>query len=256
MRGLMLDALSSDGETLLPSSQMVRRLPDTVREQVRAISHVQAVMSVLEGYSNFLMHRAGRRAIRGADRLEAAMQQRRRQRGPDGAAHPQHHRPRDQDAPVRGRRALLRRRVRSCRADHAQPGLGVRGLDADARRVRATRTSGYGGRLTACPSRRHQRRGPPRGAGSSPDPPTDDRRRCARPRAPHGQRAGAVRVVARASIRFSGARRSSARSTSWSRAGLAQRFEAEGHVHVYTSCADNHHHHLVCRVVRVDDGDR
>ena len=31
-------------------------------------------------------------------------------------------------------------------------------------------------------------------------------------------------------------------------AGLAQRFEAEGHVHVYTSCADNHHHHLVCRL--------
>ncbi|MFZ0179163.1 MAG: Fur family transcriptional regulator [Candidatus Dormiibacterota bacterium] len=30
--------------------------------------------------------------------------------------------------------------------------------------------------------------------------------------------------------------------------GLAQRFEAEGHIHVYTSCADNHHHHLVCRI--------
>jgi coenzyme F420 biosynthesis associated uncharacterized protein len=82
MRGLMLDALSADGQTLLPSRQMVRKLPDTVREQLRAVSHVQAVMSVLEGYSNFLMHRAGRRAVRGADRLEAAMQQRRRQRGP------------------------------------------------------------------------------------------------------------------------------------------------------------------------------
>jgi coenzyme F420 biosynthesis associated uncharacterized protein len=82
MRSLMLDALSSDGETLLPSRQMMRNLPETVRGQLRAISHVQAVMSVLEGYSNFLMHRAGRRAIRGADRLEAAMQQRRRQRGP------------------------------------------------------------------------------------------------------------------------------------------------------------------------------
>ncbi|MGA7987165.1 MAG: zinc-dependent metalloprotease [Candidatus Dormiibacterota bacterium] len=82
MRGLMLDALSADGTTLLPSRQMVRRLPDTVREQLRAISHVQAVMSVLEGYSNFLMHRAGRHAVHGADRLEAAMQLRRRQRGP------------------------------------------------------------------------------------------------------------------------------------------------------------------------------
>ena len=82
MRGLMLDALSSDGETLLPSRQMVRKLPDTVRGQVHTIRHVQAVMSVLEGYSNFLMHRAGRSAIRGSERLEAAMQQRRRQRGP------------------------------------------------------------------------------------------------------------------------------------------------------------------------------
>jgi coenzyme F420 biosynthesis associated uncharacterized protein len=81
MRSLMLDALSADGETLLPSRQMVRRLPETVRGQVQTIRHVQAVMSVLEGYSNFLMHRAGRGAIRGSERLEAAMQQRRRQRG-------------------------------------------------------------------------------------------------------------------------------------------------------------------------------
>jgi putative hydrolase len=60
----------------------MRRLPDTVRVQVQTIRHVQAVMSVLEGYSNFVMHRAGRSAIRGSARLEAAMQQRRRQRGP------------------------------------------------------------------------------------------------------------------------------------------------------------------------------
>ncbi len=30
-------------------------------------------------------------------------------------------------------------------------------------------------------------------------------------------------------------------------AGLAQRFEGDGHVHVYTSCQPIHHHHLVCR---------
>ncbi|HEY8672262.1 MAG TPA: zinc-dependent metalloprotease [Candidatus Dormibacteraeota bacterium] len=82
MRRLMLDSLSADGDTLLPSREMVRKLPETVRLQVQTVRHVQAVMSVLEGYSNFLMHRAGRRSIRGADRLEAAMQQRRRQRGP------------------------------------------------------------------------------------------------------------------------------------------------------------------------------
>jgi len=82
MRELTLDALSADGRTLLPSREMVRRLPDTVRSQLRTVSRVQAVMSVLEGYSNFLMHRAGRRSIRGAERLEAAMRRRRRQRGP------------------------------------------------------------------------------------------------------------------------------------------------------------------------------
>jgi coenzyme F420 biosynthesis associated uncharacterized protein len=82
MRGLMLDALSADGKTLLPSRQMIGKLPETVRGQVQTIRHVQAVMSVLEGYSNFVMHRAGRSAIRGSERLEAAMQQRRRQRGP------------------------------------------------------------------------------------------------------------------------------------------------------------------------------
>lgn len=30
--------------------------------------------------------------------------------------------------------------------------------------------------------------------------------------------------------------------------GLAQRFEGDGHVYLYTSCAPIHHHHLVCRV--------
>ena len=64
MRALMLDALSADGETLLPSRQMVRKLPDTVRRQLQTIRQVQAVMSVLEGYSNFVMHRAGRAATR------------------------------------------------------------------------------------------------------------------------------------------------------------------------------------------------
>jgi len=29
--------------------------------------------------------------------------------------------------------------------------------------------------------------------------------------------------------------------------GLAQRFEGDGHVHLYTSCEPVHHHHLVCR---------
>ena len=117
MRGLMLDALSADGKTLLPSRQMVGRLPETVRGQVQTIRHVQAVMSVLEGYSNFLMHRAGRGAIRGSERLEAAMHAAPAAARPHGAAHPYDHRAGDEDAPVRGRRAVRRRRGRSGRVE-------------------------------------------------------------------------------------------------------------------------------------------
>ncbi len=29
--------------------------------------------------------------------------------------------------------------------------------------------------------------------------------------------------------------------------GLAQRFEGDGHVYLYTACEPGHHHHLVCR---------
>lgn len=31
-------------------------------------------------------------------------------------------------------------------------------------------------------------------------------------------------------------------------AGLAQRFEREGHVYAYAACSERHHHHLVCTV--------
>jgi coenzyme F420 biosynthesis associated uncharacterized protein len=80
MRGLLLDSLTADGERFLGSQEMLRRLPDTVRAQLRTVSRVQAVMSVLEGYSNFVMHRAGRKHLARADDLEAAMHRRRAQR--------------------------------------------------------------------------------------------------------------------------------------------------------------------------------
>lgn len=60
--------------------QMLERLPDAVRTQLRAIARVQAVMSVLEGYSNFVMHRVGRRHLDNFDELEAAFARRRAQR--------------------------------------------------------------------------------------------------------------------------------------------------------------------------------
>ena len=40
-------------------------------------------------------------------------------------------------------------------------------------------------------------------------------------------------------------------------AGLAQRFEGEGHVYLYAACEPHHHHHLVCRtcgaITDIDD---
>lgn len=40
-------------------------------------------------------------------------------------------------------------------------------------------------------------------------------------------------------------------------AGLAQRFEREGHVYAYASCSPHHHHHLVCdlcgRTTEIDE---
>jgi coenzyme F420 biosynthesis associated uncharacterized protein len=80
MRSMMLDSVSGDGATLLPSREMARRLPETVRRQLRGVGQVQAIMSVLEGYSNFVMNNVGRRHLRDFDRLEAAMHRRRQQR--------------------------------------------------------------------------------------------------------------------------------------------------------------------------------
>ena len=80
LRTLMLESVSADGSSLLPSREMLRRLPDTVRNQVHGVRHVQAVMSVLEGYSNFVMQRVGRRHLHDVEQLEAAMHRRREQR--------------------------------------------------------------------------------------------------------------------------------------------------------------------------------
>jgi coenzyme F420 biosynthesis associated uncharacterized protein len=80
IRSLLLDTLTADGERFLGSQELLRRLPTTVRTQLRTIGRVQALMSVLEGYSNFVMHRVGRKHLQRADDLEAAMHRRREQR--------------------------------------------------------------------------------------------------------------------------------------------------------------------------------
>ncbi len=60
--------------------QIVERLPDAVRTQLRGIARLQAVMSVLEGYANFVMHRVGAEHLDHYDELEAAFARRRSQR--------------------------------------------------------------------------------------------------------------------------------------------------------------------------------
>ena len=64
----------------LPTGALLRSLPGTVREQLRAVGRVQATMSVAEGYSNFVMHRVGRSRLADFDRLEAAFHARSTQR--------------------------------------------------------------------------------------------------------------------------------------------------------------------------------
>ena len=60
--------------------EALRQLPATLRDQFRGIGRLQAIMSVLEGYSNFVMHRVGRRHIEGFDRLESAFHKRQSER--------------------------------------------------------------------------------------------------------------------------------------------------------------------------------
>ncbi|HYA00341.1 MAG TPA: zinc-dependent metalloprotease [Candidatus Binatia bacterium] len=60
--------------------ETLRSLSTTVTGQLRSIGRVQAIMSVLEGYSNFVMHRVGRTHIPEFDRLESAFRRRQGQR--------------------------------------------------------------------------------------------------------------------------------------------------------------------------------
>ncbi len=80
MQEVLASGLSVEKMSVLRSRDLLQRLPDTVRTQLRVVSRVQAVMSVLEGYSNFVMHQAGRRHVDDADELEAALHHRRQDR--------------------------------------------------------------------------------------------------------------------------------------------------------------------------------
>jgi coenzyme F420 biosynthesis associated uncharacterized protein len=70
-----------DGKGKQPNArQLVERLPEAVRTQLRGFAKLQAIMSVLEGYANFVMHRVGRRHLDHFDELEEAFARRRAQR--------------------------------------------------------------------------------------------------------------------------------------------------------------------------------
>jgi len=71
-------ARNGGGSTL----ELVRALPSTLRTQLRTVGRVQAVMSVCEGYSNYVMHQVGSRHLDDFETLEAAFHQRSTRRSP------------------------------------------------------------------------------------------------------------------------------------------------------------------------------
>ena len=80
IRSLVVDSMSADGTSFLQSRDVLQRLPEMLRSQIRTVMAMQSLMSVLEGYSNFVMHRVGERHIDGAAELQAALRRRRRER--------------------------------------------------------------------------------------------------------------------------------------------------------------------------------
>jgi coenzyme F420 biosynthesis associated uncharacterized protein len=81
MSGLVEEVTrGAQGGGKLGNRDLLRKLPDQVRGQLRGVSRLQAVMSVLEGYSNFVMHGVGRAHIEGFDELEDAFHKRKTER--------------------------------------------------------------------------------------------------------------------------------------------------------------------------------
>ena len=79
VRNSVRHAIGPDGRPA-GTRQLLEKLPAAVRTQLRGIATLQAVMSVLEGYANFVMHRVGRDHLDDFDELEAAFARRRAQR--------------------------------------------------------------------------------------------------------------------------------------------------------------------------------
>ncbi len=80
IRSSLAHAIGDGGAKQASARQLLERLPEAIRTQLRGIARLQATMSVLEGYANFVMHRVGRRHLDHFDDLEAAFARRRAQR--------------------------------------------------------------------------------------------------------------------------------------------------------------------------------
>jgi coenzyme F420 biosynthesis associated uncharacterized protein len=80
MQRMISETITRDGTSFVQSRDLLQRLPELVRSQIRTVMALQALMSVLEGYSNFVMHRVGEQHIQHAAELQAALQRRRRER--------------------------------------------------------------------------------------------------------------------------------------------------------------------------------
>jgi coenzyme F420 biosynthesis associated uncharacterized protein len=80
IRSSLAQAIGDGTGRSLSARQLVERLPEALRTQLRGVARIQAVMSVLEGYSNFVMHRVGRAHLDNYQELEEAFARRRAQR--------------------------------------------------------------------------------------------------------------------------------------------------------------------------------
>jgi coenzyme F420 biosynthesis associated uncharacterized protein len=85
MNELLTLGLGGDPDDAAPrslTSEALRRMGVAVAGQLRGIGRLQAIMSVLEGYSNLVMHRVGRSHIEDFDQLEKAFHRRQADRSP------------------------------------------------------------------------------------------------------------------------------------------------------------------------------
>ena len=84
MQELLMEELVARFESASrPSSlAMVRALPGQLRTQLRTVGRVQAVMSVCEGYGNYVMHRVGSAHLADFEKLETAFHERSARRSP------------------------------------------------------------------------------------------------------------------------------------------------------------------------------